>query len=196
MALVDEIIDLAASNKEPIGNLLRKCLILESRYPNPEFSDWLNRELDGYDSKGDLPSYRRAHAHSYGMFTGLTSNIQRQPLNISVMKPEDRKIIEDLRLFQPASSYEAREDHSSDATIPWPVHLTTKYQEQFITTHTLLRAWQSIPGSLLVALLETVRNRILRFALELKKSSDAGSISTEQVTGIVQRHILKKEDWT
>jgi hypothetical protein len=112
------------------------------------------------------------------------------------MKPEDRKIIEDLRLFQPASSYEAREDHSSDATIPWPVHLTTKYQEQFITTHTLLRAWQSIPGSLLVALLETVRNRILRFALELKKSSDAGSISTEQVTGIVQRHILKKEDWT
>jgi hypothetical protein len=84
------------------------------------------------------------------------------------MKPDDRKVIEELRLFQPASSYEGRPDKTSDASIPWPVHLTTKYQEQFITTHTLLRAWQSLPGSVIIALLETVRNRVLRFALEMR----------------------------
>jgi hypothetical protein len=112
------------------------------------------------------------------MFSGLTSNINHQPLNIGVMKPDDRKIIEELRLFQPASSYEGRPDKSSDASIPWPVHLTTKYQDKFINSHILLRAWQSLPGSVIIALLETVRNRVLRFALELKKSSGDKQIST------------------
>jgi hypothetical protein len=34
--------------------------------------------------------------------------------------------------------------------------------------HILNRAWQEIPGSILTGLLETVRNRVLRFALDLK----------------------------
>ena len=115
------------------------------------------------------------------------------------MKPEDRTVIEELRLFQPASSYEGRPDKTSDAAIPWPVHLTTRYQDKFITTHTLLRAWQSLPGSVIIALLETVRNRVLRFALEMQKSSgEESSISSEIVGDIVNRQIFsgKKFDWT
>jgi hypothetical protein len=171
MKLLDELIELASNDKEPIGNVLRKCLILESQFPNDGSKAWIDRELDGYAKADDVPSYRLVSARSYGMFTGLASNIASQPLNIGVMKPEDRKVIEELRLFQPASSYEGRPDKTSDAAIPWPVHLTTRYQEKFITTHTLLRAWQSLPGSVIIALLETVRNRVLRFALEMQKSS-------------------------
>jgi AbiTii len=80
------------------------------------------------------------------------------------------------------------------------VHLTTKYQENFIHHHTLLRAWQSLPGSVIIALLETVRNRVLRFALEMKKSAggDDKLLSTEDVGAIVDRQIFsgKKFDWT
>jgi hypothetical protein len=176
-----------------------KCLILESQFPNDGFRAWIDRELDGYDKDDDVPSYRLFPARSYGMFTGLASNIASQPLNIGVMKPDDRKVIEELRLFQPASSYEGRPDKTSDAAIPWPVHLTTRYQEKFITTHTLLRAWQSLPGSVIIALLETVRNRVLRFALEMQKSSGGeSSMSSENVGDIVNRQIFsgKKFDWT
>jgi hypothetical protein len=198
MKLLDDIVELASSDKEPIGNVLRKCLMLESELPNDAFRAWLDRELDGYDSDNDVPSYRLIPARSYGMFSGLTSNINHQPLNIGVMKPDDRKIIEELRLFQPASSYEGRPDKSSDASIPWPVHLTTKYQDKFINSHILLRAWQSLPGSVIIALLETVRNRVLRFALELKKSSGDKQISTDDVRDVVDRQILsgRKFDWT
>jgi len=199
MALLDDIIDLASNDKEPIGNVLRKCLILEGQFSNDAFKAWVDRELDGYGEEDEVPSYRIIPARSYGTFTGLTSNINSQPLNIGVMKPEDRKVIEQLRLFQPASSYEGRPDKASDATIPWPVHLTTKYQEKFIASHVLLRAWQSLPGSVIIALLETVRNRVLRFSLEMKKSLDNqgdSSISSEQVNGIVNRNIFKKTDWT
>jgi hypothetical protein len=200
MKLIEELIELASNDKEPIGNVLRKCLIVESQFPNDSFKAWVDRELDGYGKDDDVPSYRLIPARSYGIFTGLTSNIANQPLNIGVMKPEDRKRIEELRLFQPASSYEGRPDKTSDATIPWPVHLTTKYQENFITSHTLLRAWQSLPGSVIIALLETVRNRVLRFALEMKKSAGNAnhSISTEDVGAIVDRQIFsgRKFDWT
>lgn len=199
MNLLDELIELASNDKEPIGNVLRKCLILESEFPNEAFKAWIDRELDGYGKDDEVPTYRLIPARSYGMFTGIASNISSQPLNIGVMKPDDRKVIEELRLFQPASSYEGRPDKTSDASIPWPVHLTTKYQEQFITTHTLLRAWQSLPGSVIIALLETVRNRVLRFALEMKKSGgDDKSISTNDVGAIVDRQIFlgKKFDWT
>jgi hypothetical protein len=34
MALLDDIIEMAANDKEPIANLLRKCLILERQLPN------------------------------------------------------------------------------------------------------------------------------------------------------------------
>jgi hypothetical protein len=199
MKLLDDLIELASNDKEPIGNVLRKCLIVESQFPNVAFRAWVDRELDGYGKDDEVPTYRHIRARSYGMFTGIASNIASQPLNIGVMKPNDRKVIEELRLFQPASSYEGRPDKDSDASIPWPVHLTTKYQESFITTHTLLRAWQSIPGSVIIALLETVRNRVLRFALEMKKSGAADkAISTDDVGAIVDRQIFlgKKFDWT
>jgi AbiTii len=199
MRLIDELIELASNDKEPIGNVLRKCLIVESQFSNDSFRAWVDRELDGYGDDDEVPSYRHFPARSYGMFTGLASNIPSQPLNIWVMKPDDRKMIDELRLFQPASSYEGRPDKDSDASIPWPVHLTTKYQESFITTHTLLRAWQSLPGSVIIALLETVRNRVLRFALDMKKSSATDKpISTDDVGAIVDRQIFlgKKFDWT
>jgi hypothetical protein len=198
MKLLDDIIDFAANDKEPIGNVLRKCLILESEFPNDAFRAWLDRELDGYDKDNELPSYRLIPSRSLGMFTGVSSNINSQPLNIAVMTPDDRKIVEDLKLFQPASSYEGRPDKTADASIPWPPYLTVKYQNNFYTTHTLLRAWQQLPGSVMVALLETVRTRVLRFALELKKSSGEKQISKEDVGAIVDRQILtgRKFDWT
>lgn len=199
MKLLDDLIELASNDKEPIGNVLRKCLILESEFPSDTFKAWVDRELDGYDDDDEVPSYRLFPARSYGMFTGLTSHINSQPLNIGVMKPDDRKVIEELRLFQPASSYEGRPDKDTDASIPWPVHLTTKYQEKFIASHVLLRAWQSLPGSVIITLLETVRNRVLRFSLEMKKSSGStNSISSDDVGAIVDRQIFlgKKFDWT
>jgi hypothetical protein len=42
------------------------------------------------------------------------------------------------------------------------------YQREFIKGFALNRAWQEIPPSALVGLCDTVRNRILKFALEIR----------------------------
>jgi hypothetical protein len=52
--------------------------------------------------------------------------------------------------------------------IEWPPDLTAMYQSKFIKGFSLNRAWQEISPSAFVALRDTIRNRILKFALEIR----------------------------
>jgi hypothetical protein len=82
------------------------------------------------------------------------------------MEEKDRKLIEKVYLYQPTASYEGRPDKSADAGLPWNPILTAKYQTKFFEDSSdlvLNRAWQEIPGSILVGLLEQIRTRVLRF---------------------------------
>jgi hypothetical protein len=51
MKLLDEIIEGAVNDTQPIGTVLRKCLVLEQQVKNEKFRIWLNNELDGYDNR-------------------------------------------------------------------------------------------------------------------------------------------------
>jgi hypothetical protein len=169
MKLLDEIIEGAVSDTQPIGTVLRKCLVLERKVKNEKFRIWLNSELDGYDNVDDLPDYRTINSISRGFFVGFAgAQINDQPLSVYVLKPEDRKWVDKVRLGAPVASYEGRPNKSADGSLPWPPWLTTRYQEKFIENFVLNRAWQEVPGSCLVGLVETVRNRVLRFALDIK----------------------------
>ena len=169
MKLLDEIVEGAVSDTQPIGTVLRKCLVLERQVKNEKFRTWINNELDGYDSVDELPDYRSINSISRGFFVGYAgSQINDQPLSLHVMDAKDRKLVDKVKLAQPVASYEGRPDKSANASIPWPPSLTTKYQQRFTQNFVLNRAWQEIPGSCLVGLVETVRNRVLRFALDIK----------------------------
>jgi hypothetical protein len=60
-ALLDEIIQLAEDDKNPLPNILRKCLRLASELKDERLKKWANQELDGYEgavADEDIPSYR------------------------------------------------------------------------------------------------------------------------------------------
>ena len=59
--------------------------------------------------------------------------------------------------------------------IEWPPDLTVYYQTAFLEDYALNRAWQEIPGSVFVGLIDTIKTRVRRFALELK--DDLGAVS-------------------
>jgi hypothetical protein len=169
MKLLDEIIEGAVSDTRPIGTVLRKCLVLERQVKNEKFRIWLNNELDGYDNLDELPDYRVINSISRGLFVGFAgAQINDQPLSLHVLDAKDRKLVDKVRLAQPVASYEGRPDKSTDGSLPWPPTLTTKYHNKFIQNFVLNRAWQEVPGSAMVGLVETVRNRVLRFALDIR----------------------------
>jgi hypothetical protein len=193
MALLDDIIEAAVDDKVPIGNLLRRCLLLEQQVKNEKFKSWLDSELDGYDINGELPSYRTFNCVNKGYFVGIGMQMKDQPLSLHVMEERDRKLVEKVLLHQPAASYEGLPDRLADAALPWNPSLTAKYQTKFYKDKDLVlnRAWQEIPGSVLVALLEQVRTRVLRFALELKDALPPNTSDPKQIpTPVVERSVI------
>ncbi|WP_316187967.1 MULTISPECIES: hypothetical protein [unclassified Bradyrhizobium] len=191
MALLNEIIEAATDDKVPVGTLLRKCLVLEHQVRNEKFKRWLDQELDGYTGGQDeMPSYRVFNCVNRGNFIGSAYQLNDQPLSLHIMQEKDRKLVEKCVLHQPAAAYEGRPDKTTDASLPWNPHITTKYQTKFFKDSDLVlnRAWQEIPGSVLVGLLEQVRNRVLRFALELKDALPANSTDASQVPKSVVEH--------
>jgi hypothetical protein len=192
MALLEEIIEAAVDEKVPIGALLRKCLVLEQQVKNEKFRAWLDHELDGYEIE-ELPPYRVFKCVNKGLFIGIAVRINEQPIPIHLMEEEDWKLVEKVYLNQPAASYEGRPDKSTDAHLPWNPILTAKYQTKFFEDGDVVlnRAWQEIPGSVLVGLLEQVRTRVLRFALELKDNLPPNAADPKQVSpAVVERLVV------
>ena len=171
MKLVDEIIDLAVDHKEPLADVLRKCVVLAYRLKNENLKTWVQKELDGYKGDDELPDYREISAGAKGLLLGPAGGaIQNQPIPPSILKKELRHFATSVKLTQPVASYEVstndKEHHK--VIIEWPADLTLMYQSKIIHGYSLNRAWQEIPQSALIGLIETVRNRVLKFALEIK----------------------------
>ena len=97
MKLLDDIIELASDDKEPIGNLLRKCLVLERQLKHEKFRAWLDAELDGYDrdKPDDFPEYRVFNCVNKGDFYGITVRMNGQPISLHVMDDHDRKMLDE-----------------------------------------------------------------------------------------------------
>jgi hypothetical protein len=191
MELLEDIINGAVTNTEPLSNLLRRCLVLAHRLKNRRLGEWANKELNGYSQTDNLPEYRQMPALSKGLFLGGGgAQINNQPLPLHVMEPEHRAIVETLKLCQPISAYEAAPKIDS-AQLPWPPILTTRYQGAFIRGYALNRAWQEIPASVLAGLVDTVRNRVLSLALELQDELGAVDNKLEKLPAeVVERSIV------
>jgi hypothetical protein len=62
--MINQIINELADNKQSLVNPFLKAKIFGSRLGNSQLLNWVNKELNGYDSKDDLPDYRLAKANS------------------------------------------------------------------------------------------------------------------------------------
>jgi len=69
-ALLDDIINLAIDGKQPLPDILRKCLLLGHELKNERLKTWAKQELDGYKSGKDVPEYRIVPAQAKGNFIG------------------------------------------------------------------------------------------------------------------------------
>lgn len=174
MQLLDEIIDLAAREEGSVATLLRKCLVLAHALKNERLKTWAENELNGYRND-EVPEYRHTPAPAKGLFVGgFGAQIKDQPIPPAMLKKEHRSFAESVELRQPIASYESV-GPGSRFKFDWPANLTILYEGGFFEGYALNRAWQEVPGSVLVGLTDTIKTRVLRFALELK--DDLGSVS-------------------
>lgn len=173
-ALLDDIIKLAEDDKESLPNLLRKCLRLASELKIERLKTWANQELDGYDTSKDedLPAYRKIHANAYGSFAGPFNAWYAKHLIIpAVLEKEHRDRAENVQIIQSVSSLD--DLLKTDATkgvlaAHWPPNMIAYYSTKLWQGYVCHDAWQEIPKSMLVQVLDAVRNIAFRMALDIK----------------------------
>jgi hypothetical protein len=194
MKLVDEIIQMASDGKRSLADALRKCLILAFDLKNDKLKQWVEKELNGYNRDDEVPEYRRAMLHSKGNFHGpFGAWIQERPLPLAVIAKEHRDMLTS-KLTQPIAAYEASSEHKGQPVINWPPDLIARYQGKFISDYALAQAWQEVPTTLMVGLCEEVRNRLLRFALEIREElghvdDEPAAVPAAKVEAAVVNHI-------
>jgi hypothetical protein len=194
MRLVDEIIEMASDGKKSLADALRKCLILAFDLKNEKLKDWVENELNGYKRADEIPEYRKATLHSRGNFSGPAGAwIPKRPLPIGIIDKKHQPLLVS-KLVGPIGSYEVFQDKDGEAVINWPPDLIVHYQARFIDGFALAQAWQEVPTSLIVGLCEEVRNRLLRFALEIREElgradNKPENLPQEKVEAAVINHI-------
>lgn len=194
MKLVDEIIEMASDGKRSLADALRKCLILAFDLKNEKLKEWVEKELNGLNKDDDVPEYRKAMLHSKGNFTGpMGAWLPQRPLPIGIIDKKHWNMLAS-RLVQPIAAYEGSAAKAGEAVINWPPDLIAHYQAKFIDGFALSQAWQEVPSSLMVSLCEEVRNRVLRFALEIREelghvADKAADVPSEKIDAAVINYI-------
>jgi hypothetical protein len=168
---LNEIIEQAASDDARLVSILRKCLVVAVQLGNERLKQWVLSELNGYDDVEGLPAYRVYSVGAKGFFLGpLQGQLRDQPLASGVLDKKHRWWATTGRLMQPISAYEAlsQGDTHGSLRLEWPADLVAQYQTKFIQGWALNRAWQELPMGAVIAVVDTVRTRLLQFALEIQ----------------------------
>jgi hypothetical protein len=187
--LLDDIIELATDDKQPITVLLRKCLILASQIKNERLKVWANKELNGYgDNDADLPDYRITPAQAVGFFNGpWGAQWNNVPIPPAVLEDKHKQFAMEVRLTQAISAYEDLVRSATlqgTITMNWPTNLVLYYQQKIPNSKGMIlnHAYQEIPKPSLVEMIDTVRNRVLNMALEIKSEIGDTDADLKEIT--------------
>ena len=200
MSLLRQIQDAAVDKNTDLSTLLRQCKVLAARLRNEPFKRWVESELNGYGKHEDLPDYRVLTVNSYGDFSGpFGSGLRGAPIPLGCIPEEFREKFRHSYLMGPISGYVSLIEGKDDANPqePWPADIIAHFGSKIYQDMNCLVAWKTIPRNALVAVVDTVRNRVLSFALEIEgEAPDAGEapvnsqpVPQDRVTHIFNTYI-------
>lgn len=172
MTLLKTIQDAAIAGDTPLAEVLRRCKVLSVRLGSRDFEQWVDNELNGYPNDGPLPDYRLGDVESLGSLVGVMGRQAKNvPIPPSCVPPEYREKVRKTQMRQPIGSYEdlLQGGHSGTFQAPWPGDLIRLVSQDVYQDMSLIAAWQQIPRGMIVGLVDSVRNRILSFALEIER---------------------------
>ncbi len=171
MSLLRDIQDAAIDANTELSTLLRKCKVLAARLNNAEFNKWVEYELNGYPSVEELPEYRILRVNSKGHFSGpFNSGLRNADIPLFCIPEKYREFIEHSYLVDPIASIENLIKHkdSRNPQEPWSPDLVAIVSKDIYHNMSCMQAWKVIPKQAIIAVAETVRNRVLNFVLEIE----------------------------
>ena len=172
MSLLDDIRSDLVNESATLSNTLRKAKILASSIGLPEFREWVDSELDGYNDRDKVPSYRRFRPTNLGTFAGpFNSGAKNVVLPTYNLPDLVRDLAENLIFFEGVGALEAQA--SDGRQIKWPQEMIFLAREaiQMSGGMVLVDAHQPIPTHIFSGILDQVKNKLLDFVLGLEENN-------------------------
>lgn len=172
--LLQRIIDEATNASSNLGEVLRLCMRLGTILQNKELTAWARLEASGYGHEDELPEYRKIPIEARGTFYGpFQSGIKNAHIPKSVIDEDHREALFTASIFDPVGELERIAGKAaSDDTLQqnWPADAIAYYQTKEIYSNGLVlaSAWRVLSRNTFAGLLETIRTRILDFALQIE----------------------------
>lgn len=200
MTILEDIQNAAVDSNSDLGAILRKCKLLAARLGSQPLEDWLIWESSGYPQGVAVPTYRIWSVEVLGDFEGpFGSSIKNARIPIELLKfipKELKESYEHWECRQSISSIEKFLSQTESGTLTvgtgsLAAAIGTKLYQNHIFN--CVHTWAQFGRGHLDEIINTVRNRVLDFAIAVGKeapnagetaSSPSGNIEPAKVTQI------------
>ena len=173
MPLIHDIQAASIAEHSDVPTLLRMCKLLAARISHEEFAGWVDKELNGYPTIKELPDYRVVPVDSYGSFIGSFSRAGKLQIPVSVLPAELQEQYRHAYMGSSISAYTALLTGKISGRVqePWPVGLAVHNASTLTPDMQCVAAWKEIPIGAIVRLMDSVKTRVLGFAIDLEREA-------------------------
>jgi hypothetical protein len=141
-----------------LSSILLKAKVIAYSLDVPEFKQWSERELEGYEGEGvEVPDYRQAAGTNYGQFSGYGGAwIDNQGMPVSHLPESVRERYGTLELREGIPAIETTiesltQNNKFEMRAPWAAEAVVMVSKvgRFIEGYALVAAWQAISKNIL-----------------------------------------------
>lgn len=192
---ISEIINLLSDDRQSLVTPFLKAQIFAKRIGNGFLYNWVIQELNGYDIKSELPSYRKAKSNDFAVLKQYGRYSNEQSLPLLSFSEEIRSMILHYRVFDSIKSLEEIVSTNPKGAIYKPYDagfcqmLSNDLKKQGLTfeVHSLRTHVQVFE---LVGVLTNIRSKLLELMLELE--DDFPNIDSELETRTVDKEAVNQ----
>lgn len=172
MSLLKEIEDGACDKTVDISTVLRKCQVLMSRLDHQGGEEWIEHELNGYPKDVAIPDYRKLHVTVKGSFVGYTRKAPALVVPPALIPKDWRDLVTKTNYRRSVGSLahllQSTSQTEDVAPLQMPLGDLALVLNPFEDME-CIGAWGEIGTASAFEVVNTVRNRALKLALELRK---------------------------
>jgi hypothetical protein len=175
MNIITEIINLLTDNDSSITNALLKIKVFSMRLKNNFLTEWIDKELTGYKTNDELPSYRKSGCNLVGNYINGNWKMENQILATMNLPDWVRESVEQMDFYQSISVLESyiKDDKMKTISISIPAEvigiITDTYQNLGNPYLTVYSAYKKVHIGAVKQIITEVRNRTLDLMLKLEQ---------------------------
>jgi AbiTii-like protein len=194
MTLLRRIQDAAVDSRTNIADVLRQCAVLAARLGHEPFKKWVDEELNGYEPEAELPPYRiLTGLQSIGYFVGpMGEQIRNVPLPLGNVPEKYRRFVSEIEFREGAGALAAivEGDRGQRALENrWSPDLIALLADRFMLGRRLLSASIVVAPNAIIGVVESIRNRVLKFVLEIDAHAPTAGEGEAGVSPITQERV-------